>query len=98
MGADLIAGGYLLAKPGSAIPAGALTASSCLADMAPDMWAIEWVKATDSERLEQAQRLGLDAASVPDLVEWATSEFDSGLLWPNVFTGVEKARETGGSS
>jgi hypothetical protein len=59
-----VAGGYLLVKPGPPIPAGILTASACLAEMAPDFWAIEWVFYLYSSDLD-AYRERLIEAGIP---------------------------------
>jgi hypothetical protein len=88
-----VAGGYLLAKPGVRVPKRGLTASACLADMAPDWWAIEWVGTTYGEREERAARLGIQTKNVPSLVRWVTERFGETFRWPNVFTDVVHARE-----
>ena len=49
-----VAGAYLLVKPGPLIGAGGLTASACLAEMAPDSWAIEWANVEPADRERQA--------------------------------------------
>jgi hypothetical protein len=89
-----VAGGYLLAKPGRTLPAGVLTASACLADMAPDSWAIEWVKAREGEREDHAERLGIQREDLPAVARWATDRFAEGrLLWPNIFPSADLACE-----
>src|SRR3989442_10309697 len=59
-----VAGAYFLVKPGPMLPTGFLTASACLADTAPDSWAIEWVKTKPGEREENAARLGIRASDL----------------------------------
>jgi hypothetical protein len=88
-----VAGAYMLLKPGPAIPTGGLTASSCLAEMAPDSWAIDWVKVEPGERVRHAATLGIPPEALALVVDWATEEFDRRFKWPNVFTEPEAARE-----
>jgi hypothetical protein len=93
MNRPYIAAGYTLVKPGPPIPAGGLTASACLAAVAPDSWAIDWVKMEPGERARHATGLGIAPEAVPEVVTWVTAEFGRRLKWPNVFTELEAARE-----
>ncbi len=88
-----VAGAYFLVKPGPMLPTGFLTASACLADTAPDSWAIEWVKTKPGEREENAARLGIRAADLEAVVRWATDHLaGGGFAWPNVFSDLGSAR------
>ena len=87
-----VAGAYLLVKPRPPLAPGVLTASACLADIAPNCWAIEWVKVQEGEREESAARLGIRAEDLPAVIQWATDHFARGSFgWPNVFLDLEAA-------
>jgi hypothetical protein len=90
----LVAGPFLLAKDSGKLPPGLLTVSPCLADIAPDAWAIEWASVDETERLARAAAFGIDAHHLPDAVRWATNHFDGGgFVWPNLFLNAAAARE-----
>jgi hypothetical protein len=82
-----LAGGYFLVKPAATLAPGLLTASSCLVHMAPDCWAIEWVRTTEGEREDSAARLGIRADDIPAVIRWATDSLDKGdFAWPNLMS------------
>jgi hypothetical protein len=93
MSETYVAGAYLLVKPGPQIGPGGLTASACLAELAPDSWAIEWVSMEPADRQRHAVALGIPADAVSEVIRWATDEFDRHFKWPNVFTELAAARE-----
>jgi hypothetical protein len=97
-----VSGGYLVARPvaregtfwdASLVPATFWTASDCLAGVAPDTWALEWVQMEEAERLAAAEDFGLPRDRVPEIIAWATSRFDQDFGWPNVFLTLEAARK-----
>lgn len=89
-----VAGPFLLARESGKLAPGVLTASACLADIAPDTWAIEWAKVDHADRLERAAKFGIDAAQIPEAVRWATDHLEGGgFAWPNVFLDAAAARE-----
>ncbi|HYI00341.1 hypothetical protein [Hyalangium sp.] len=97
-----VSGGYLVARPvaregtfwdASLVPATLWTASDCLASVAPDTWALEWVHMEEAERLTEAEDFDLPRDRVPELISWATSRFDQDFGWPNVFLTLAAARE-----
>lgn len=88
-----VAGAYLLVKPGPPIADCGLTASACLAKLAPDHWAIEWASVEVADRQRHAAELGIRRSELPHVVAWVTGEFDRRFKWPNVFVELEAARE-----
>jgi hypothetical protein len=91
---QLVAGPFLLAKASGKVPEGVLTVSACLADIVPDTWAIEWVKADEPDRLARAAQFGIDAHHLPDAIRWATDHLDGGgFAWPNLFLDASAARD-----
>jgi hypothetical protein len=85
MAAKYIAGPFFLAKPSDRLPEGAITVSHCLAEIAPDTWAIEWVSATDEERAESAARCGISNTLITEAIAWTTDHFERGFAWSHVF-------------
>jgi hypothetical protein len=53
-----VAGPFLLAKERGKLAPGLVTVSACLADIVPDIWAIEWAKIDERERLARAAHEG----------------------------------------
>jgi hypothetical protein len=97
-----VSGGYLVTRPvvregtfwdASLVPTTFWTASDCLSEVAPDTWAIEWVRMDEAERLTEAERFGIPRDRVPEAISWVTSRFDQDFGWPNVFLTLEAARE-----
>jgi hypothetical protein len=93
MNQPCVAGAYLLVKPDAELGAGHLTASGCLAEMAPDCWAIEWVKTEPGGCEKHATRVGIRSGDLSAVIRWATDHFGGRFRWPNVFTDLEGARE-----
>lgn len=90
----LIAGPFVLAKESGKLPPGILTVSECLADIAPDLWTIEWAKVDDRERAARAAEFGMDGVRLEEAIRWATDHLNGGgLAWPNVFLVLAAARE-----
>jgi hypothetical protein len=92
MSQSCVAGAYLLVKPHAELGVGHLTASACLAEMAPDDWALDWVNTEPERREQHAARLGIRPGELPAVMRWATDHFGGRLRWPNVFTDLEIAR------
>lgn len=88
-----VAGAYLLVKPGPLVGPTGLTASGCLAEVAPGSWAIDWVNTRPCERERHASALGISAEALPEVVAWATKVFGAEFKWPNVFCNLAAARE-----
>jgi hypothetical protein len=91
---DFVAGPFLLSRESGKVAPGVLTASACLADIAPDDWAIEWCKIEHAERLRKAAVWGIGEHDLPSVIRWATDTFNAGgFLWPNLFLDAATARE-----
>ncbi|MGE0454320.1 MAG: hypothetical protein AB7O37_16570 [Vicinamibacteria bacterium] len=88
-----VAGPLFLVRAGADLRSGFLTVSHCLATVAPDTWAIEWVRTPETERLEEAMRCGIPAERLPSAVAWVTQRFDRQFAWSHVFLDREAARE-----
>jgi hypothetical protein len=89
-----VAGPFLLAKESGKVPPDVLTVSACLADITPDVWAIDWAQVDDAERLKRAAQFGIDSQHLPDAVRWVADHFDGGgFVWPNLFLDAPPARE-----
>jgi hypothetical protein len=98
---DYIAGGFFLVpripRPdsmSSMLPPKILTLSNCLADVAPDMWAVNWEDWTDQDRANKAAKFGIPARVMPDLVKWFSAEIGPGF--PNAFSSLRVARQFSG--
>jgi hypothetical protein len=76
------------------LPSRIVTASTCIADSYPDVWALPWVSATPEElRAEQTTR-GLDASEVAAIRAWVAEAEERGDFGPpNVFLSLAAARE-----
>jgi hypothetical protein len=90
---DYVGGPLFLVKPGDRLPPGELTVSHCLAAVAPDTWAIEWVAMSDPDRTAAAARCGIAEDQLPAVVPWATERFANGFAWPHAFLDIGAAQE-----
>ncbi len=88
-----LAGPLFLVKPGGEVRSGELTVSHCLAAVAPDTWAIEWVTMGDTDRAAAAAASGISQDHLPDVIAWATERFDRGFAWPHAFVDLATAQE-----
>jgi hypothetical protein len=95
---DYIAGGFFLVpripRPdgmSSMLPRNILTLSNCFADVAPDMWAVDWEDLTDQDRAIEAAKFGIPAKVIPELVKWFSTEI--GPDYPNAFASATMAQE-----
>src|SRR5438034_8566282 len=78
---EFISGGYYVVKPVSRpevfstlLPRNILTLSSCIAEIAPDFWAVEGYKYTEEKRTAEAFKFGIPASLVPEMTKWVTAE------------------------
>lgn len=75
------------------LPSQILTLTSCLTELFPDSWAIEWVRCSDDDRAARAARFGVPASDVQALVRTVTELHDTeDIGWPNVWNKLEAAR------
>jgi hypothetical protein len=88
-----LAGPLFLVSSSNALPSSALTVSACLAVIAPDTWAIEWVSTSEADRIEAAARCGIPESRLSEVIDWATDKFDHGFAWPNAFLDIATAQE-----
>jgi hypothetical protein len=91
--AAYLAGPFFLMKPTGELPAGVLTVSHCLATVAPDTWAIDWVSVTDTDRAEAAARCEIADERVSAAIEWATERFGVAIGWSHALLDLDAARE-----
>lgn len=99
LNSEHISGGYFISKliqrPKGAfwlLPETFLTASDCFADIAPDLWAVDWESYTPTEVAEEAAKFGIPAHLTGELVEWVSAQMVGGLH-PNAFLSLPMARE-----
>src|SRR5688572_10202724 len=92
-GGKYVAGPVFLVKPGESLPRGAITVSSCLGVVAPDTWAIDWVKRPDAERTEAAARADIPPDRLPEVISWTTERFERGFAWSHAFLDLGLAQE-----
>jgi hypothetical protein len=71
------------------VPQTFITLSSCLTDIAPDLWAVDWENYSPPERAEEAAKFGIPSSAIPHLVEWATPR----IQFPFGFSNIEDAQE-----
>jgi hypothetical protein len=95
---EFVSCGYFITKTAvdyrksAFLPDALVTISTCVTEVLPDTWAIEWVS-DEAESLSRAQGWGITAPEVPRLVKWTTKAMDSGQLgWPNVFLTFDAAQ------
>ena len=98
---DFVSGGYYLIKPAnraecmsaSLLPSRILSASSCIVDMIPDSWAVEWANYSSDERQKAAISFGITQEQLPTVVEWVTGHLAANQIgWPDTFFSIELAR------
>lgn len=102
MDTDLVSGGFyvtrLLRRPDglakrAPLPEWLLTLSSCLTELLPDAWALEWSSSSQAERVLAIEKLGIPSQSLGALVTFATKAFDQGKLgWPCVWQSLAAAQ------
>ncbi|MBI2837051.1 MAG: hypothetical protein HYX75_01955 [Acidobacteria bacterium] len=97
-----VSGGYSISRrsprpervSADLIQAQILSASTCICETVPDLWAIRWASIADAERVAAAARFGISSESVPLVMEWFTGHLDANTAgWPNVFYYLDVARE-----
>lgn len=88
-----VAGPLFLVRPGGDLRSGELTVSHCLAAIAPDTWAIEWVQMSEADRTTAAEACGIAQDQLPAVVAWATERFEHGFAWPHAFLDLAAAQE-----
>jgi hypothetical protein len=99
LNSEHISGGYFISKPirrpngaFSLLPEAFLTASACFADIAPDLWAVDWESYPKKEVAEEAAKFGIPAHLTGELVQWVSAQMVGGLH-PNAFLTLLIARE-----
>ncbi len=94
-----ISGGYFITKPVprpagpfSLLPETFLTGSDCFANIAPDLWAVDWENYTQNEVEEQAAKFGIPAHLTAEMVRWVSAQMNGGHH-PNAFLSLPMASE-----
>lgn len=97
---EYISGGYLIVKPAprpkdfsELLPRTLITVSSCFADIAPDLWAVDWDNYSTEDIAEEAGKFGIPAHLGAELVRWTSAEMKTSGQHPNAFLTLEMARE-----
>ncbi len=96
MTSEFISGGYFVIRRAKRpeylsllVPQTFVTLSSCLTDIAPDLWAVDWENHSQQERAEEAAKFGIPSSVIPQLVEWTTPRVE----FPFGFSSIENAQE-----
>jgi len=96
---EYTSGGYFITKPirrpdgpFSLLPEIFLTASDCFADIATDLWTVDWESYPRKEVAEEAAKFGIPAHLTAELVQWVSAQMVGGLH-PNAFLSLSMARE-----
>jgi len=99
LNSEHISGGYFISKPiqrpngaFSLLPEVFFTASHCFADIAPDLWAVDWESYPHKDVAEEAAKFGIPAHLTAELVKWVSAQMVGGLH-PNAFLTLPMARE-----
>jgi hypothetical protein len=96
-----VTGGYLLGRPAARphwasqtlLPERIVTASSCIVDFVPGIWALRWAQTGDGDRRTAAAKFGIRGAAVESAIERVTRAHEEGeFLWPCVFRNVGVAQ------
>lgn len=93
-------GGYVLTHtferpdPMSAalLPDRLLSISECLSDFAPGIWALDWTKTKESDRIRIASDFGLSGLEAEGFFAFATEQFGWSWGWPHVIYRLHEAR------
>jgi hypothetical protein len=99
LNSEYISGGYFISKPirrpdgpFSLLPEAFITASNCFADIAPDLWAVDWEGWPQKEVAEEAAKFGIPAHLTEEMVKWVSAQMVGGLH-PNAFLSLPIAKE-----
>lgn len=93
-------GGYFVTKPvprpeyvsSHLLPARILSLSDCICDFIPDVWAIDWTRVSPEDRMAAANKVGIQAFVLPEVIRWTTQHLDAGRFgWPCVFLALQDA-------
>jgi hypothetical protein len=98
---EYVSGGYYVArlsrrsesKSADLIPGQVLSASGCICEFFPDVWAIEWTSESVDDRSKQAAAFGISTKDLPNVIAWATGSFTKTFGWPNAFYTLEAAQK-----
>jgi hypothetical protein len=88
-GSEYVSGGYYVAR----LPRQVLSASPCICEFFPDVWAIEWTSESVDGRSKQAAAFGISTKDLPNVIAWATGSFTKTFGWPNAFYTLEAAQK-----
>jgi hypothetical protein len=106
-----VSGGYYLVRPtarpesfSTLLPATIVTLSSCIGEVGPGLWAVDWPGAPQNREAEAA-KFGIPADRLPELVDWVSAVVagrlvpggsptqDPGEVVPFGFSSLSAARE-----
>lgn len=73
------------------LPPTVLTLSSCFADIAPDLWAVDWKSYPLADVAAEAAKFGIKPHLAAELMKWVTAQTTG--EHPNAFRSTDTARE-----
>jgi hypothetical protein len=97
---DMVAAGYIVTRriqrpaysDASLVPSRLITASECMADMFPSLWALRWTAFSEDERAVEAAKFGVAPDDLPRLIEYMSRALDQREFgWPCVWFSSEAA-------
>lgn len=100
-----ISGGYMILLPAQReewmdqelLPRTLISASGCICETIPDVWALSTSKESWKERKQIAAPFGVPARKVRRLISWVTTEWgENRLIWPDRFCSADSASEFAG--
>jgi hypothetical protein len=98
---DFVSAGFFVSKrvprqaymSSALLPEKLISASHCIGNFIPDLWAIEWVNESQESRAENAEAFGIDSTKLKEVINWVTPRFGDEIGWPNICFNLAIAKE-----
>ena len=98
---DFVSAGFFVSKrvprqaymSSALLPEKLISASHCIGNFIPDLWAIEWVNESQESRAENAEAFGIDSTKLKEVINWVTPRFGDEIGWPNICFNLDIAKE-----